>query len=88
MRYAILDGQIIANVIECDEQNASLFDAHYLGESTLGIGDTYPSTDIPIPREPTELELTQQDITDLQLSDIERGQEITEIQLQLLGAAE
>jgi hypothetical protein len=42
-----------------------------------------------VPPEPlTDVQLTQQDITDLQLSDIERGQEITEIQLQLLGAAE
>ena len=38
----------------------------------------------PEPREPTDLERAQQDITDLQLADIERGQEITDIQIVML----
>lgn len=38
----------------------------------------------PEPREPTDLERAQQDITDLQLADIERGQEITDIQIAML----
>ena len=38
----------------------------------------------PEPREPTDLERVQQDITDLQLADIERGQEITDIQIAML----
>ena len=34
--------------------------------------------------EPTEMELAQQAITDLELNDIEQGQAITDLELQLL----
>lgn len=38
----------------------------------------------PTPLPPSDLELTQQDITDLQLADIERGQEITDLQIAMM----
>lgn len=41
--------------------------------------------DTAFPRPCTETELIQQDITDLQLADIEQGQEITELFLTQLG---
>ena len=34
---------------------------------------------------PTEMELAQQDITDLQLNDIEQGQQMTDLELTILG---
>ncbi|MFR1051477.1 MAG: hypothetical protein ACLSE7_07080 [Lachnospirales bacterium] len=37
------------------------------------------------PSVPTELELAQQDITDLQLNDIEQGQQMTDLELTILG---
>lgn len=37
------------------------------------------------PAIPTELELAQQDITDLQLNDIEQGQQMTDLELTILG---
>lgn len=54
---------------------------------------TYKNVEIPedtgieTPKAPlfTEKELIQQEITDLQLSDIEQGQEITELFLTQLG---
>lgn len=38
----------------------------------------------PEPPQPTDLERAQQDITDLQLADIERGQEITDLQIAMM----
>ena len=39
----------------------------------------------PVPYVPAEMELAQQDITDLQLNDIEQGQQITDLELTILG---
>lgn len=36
------------------------------------------------PPPPSDLEIAQQDITDLQLADIERGQEITDLQIAMM----
>lgn len=38
-----------------------------------------------LPSEPTEIELLQQEITTLELNDIEHGQQITDLELMMLG---
>lgn len=38
--------------------------------------------------QPTEIQLAQQDITDLQLSDIEQGQRMTDLEIMVLGGAD
>lgn len=72
MRFACLNGKrMITNIIEVEPDLAPLFDAHYLGESLLGIGDQYPKIDLEPPREPTSaeriaaLETTKADKTEL-----------------------
>lgn len=47
----------------------------------LWIGDTYPV-------QYTESELVQQMITDLELSDLEQGQTITDLELMILGGTQ
>lgn len=70
MRYAIIDeNRTITNIIEVEPEYAADFDAHYLGERPIGIGDTYPETDFPLPEpehEPTETEILQAQVADLQ----------------------
>lgn len=70
MRYAILDeNRIITNIIEVEPEYAAGFDAHYLGDAPIGIGDTYPETGFPLPEpahEPTETEILQAQVADLQ----------------------
>ena len=70
MRYAILDeNRAITNIIEVEPEYAAYFDAHYLGERPIGIGDTYPETDFPLPEpehKPTETEILQAQVADLQ----------------------
>lgn len=70
MKYAILDeNRTITNIIECEPKYAADFDAHYLGERPIGIGDTYPERDYPLPEpehEPTETEILQAQVADLQ----------------------
>jgi len=51
----------------------------------VGITPTERPTPEPEPYVPTEMELAQQDITDLQLSDIEQGQQMTDLELMILG---
>jgi hypothetical protein len=51
----------------------------------VGITPTERPAPEPIPYVPTEMELAQQDITDLQLNDIEQGQQITDLELEILG---
>ncbi len=84
MRYAILnDDRIIDNIIEIEDADiAAQFNAHYIGENRLGIGDQYPSVDL---HPDTEMELLGQSITDEQLERIQLGQQVTDIQLQLLA---
>ena len=87
MRHAILDENYrIINIIEVEPDIASHFNAHYLGDNSLSIGDLYPDEDFAIPIDPTEDELLGQQITELQLDQIEQGQFATELQLQLLEA--
>jgi hypothetical protein len=50
-----------------------------------GVTPTERPTPEPIPVVPTEMELAQQDITDLQLNDIEQGQQMTDLELTILG---
>lgn len=53
MRYALLDDQrTITNIIEVSEEMAIVFNAHFLGASHLGIGDTYPDPDLPVEYDP------------------------------------
>lgn len=88
MKYAILDEtHIIINTIEAKPRVASDFHAHYLGDAPIGIGDTYPETDFPLPEpehEPTETQTLGQQITDEQLERIEMGQAYTDLELALL----
>lgn len=85
MRYAIIDeNRTITNIIEVEPEYAADFDAHYLGERPIGIGDTYPERDYPLSLEPTETQLIEQEITDLQLERIEMGQAYTDLELALL----
>ena len=51
----------------------------------VGVTPTERPEPEPIPVVPTEMELTQQDITDLQLNDIEQGQQMTDLELTILG---
>ena len=70
MRYAILnENRVIVNIIAVEPEQANAFDAHYLGDVVLRIGDTYPETDFPLPEpehEPTETEILQAQVADLQ----------------------
>ena len=73
MRYAILDAdRKIINIIEVSQENAAMFSGHYVGDSALGLGDTYPEEDIPIPEpteppaKPTETDILRSQIADLQ----------------------
>lgn len=43
---------------------------------------------VEVVEEPTEIELIQQSITDLELNDIEQGQMLTELELMILGGNE
>lgn len=88
MKYAILnESRTITNIIEVEPEYAADFDAHYLGDAPIGIGDTYPETDYPLPEpehEPTETQTLGQQITDEQLERIEMGQAYTDLELALL----
>lgn len=70
MKYATLDeNRTITNIIEVEPEYAADFDAHYLGDAPIGIGDTYPERDYPLPEpehEPTETEILQAQVADLQ----------------------
>lgn len=70
MRYALIDeNHTITNIIEVEPELAADFSAHYLGDAPIGIGDTYPETDFPLPEpehEPTETEILQAQVADLQ----------------------
>lgn len=87
MRYATIDdSRTITNIIEVEPDLAHLFDAHYLGDHPLGIGDPYPDPDLTPPVPPTETQLLGQDITGLHLAQIEQGQLMTDLQLQIMEA--
>ncbi len=87
MKYAILDeSRTITNIIEVEPEYAADFDAHYLGDAPIGIGDTYPERDYPLPLEPTETQLIEQEITALHLDQIAQGQFATELQLTMMEA--
>lgn len=51
----------------------------------VGVTPTEKPEPEPAPYVPTEIELAQQDITDLQLNDIEQGQQMTDLELTILG---
>lgn len=54
MKYAIIDeNRVIINIIETEPDFAPEIDAHYLGDSPLGIGDQYPAEDLTPPVVPT-----------------------------------
>ena len=87
MKYAILDeNRAITNIIEVEPELSADFDAHYLGDAPIGIGDTYPEHDYPLPLEPTETQLIEQEITALHLDQIAQGQFATELQLTMMEA--
>lgn len=66
MRYAIIDdNRKITNIIEVEPEFADDFEAHYLGDEKLGIGDVYPAKDFPIPGVISEPTLEEQ-LADLQ----------------------
>lgn len=63
MKYAIIDeARTIINTIEVEPDLANDFGAHYLGESSLGVGDTYPEKDLTPPSEPTDSDRLRADI--------------------------
>lgn len=50
MKYAILDDDnIVVNIIESSAEQATDFNAHYVGDNIINIGDRYPDTDYSIP---------------------------------------
>lgn len=54
MKYAVVEeNHIITNIIEVEPELAQRFNAHYLGDAALGIGDRYPDEDLQPPREAT-----------------------------------
>lgn len=82
MIYAILgEDRTITNVVEVEPELAADFDAHYLGDNPLGIGDTYPDEDLTPPVPLTETQIFSQQITDLQLASIAQGQRQTALEL-------
>ena len=82
MIYAILDeDRTITNVVEVQPELAADFDAHYLGDNPLGIGDTYPDEDLTPPVPLTATQIFSQQITDLHLSAIGQGQRQTALEL-------
>mgnify|MGYP001857352096 CR=1 FL=1 len=85
MKYAILDeSRTITNIIEVEPEYAADFDAHYLGDAPIGIGDRYPDEDLQPPPVYDETQSLGQQITDEQLERIEMGQAYTDLELALL----
>lgn len=85
MRYATIDdSRTITNIIEVEPDLAHLFDAHYLGDHPLGIGDPYPDPDLTPPVPPTDTQLLERRITDMHLAAIAQGQKQTALELALL----
>lgn len=81
MDYKIFtpDGVVVNTIVAPNSSFVENYCAKY--------GYTYERIEepAPTPRIPTELELAQQDITDLQLNDIEQGQQMTDLELTILG---
>lgn len=64
MKYALLDDdRKIVNIIEIDQDIASGFNAHYLGNAQLGIGDQYPDNDFQSDSIPAEAQRNIQSLT-------------------------
>lgn len=85
MTHAILDeNRAIINIIEVEPENAAAFDAHYLGDAPLGIGDQYPTEDLTPPVPPTDAQLLEQRLTGMHLETIAQGQKQTDLELALL----
>lgn len=85
MRYATLDdSRTITNIIEVEPDLANLFDAHYLGDHQLGIGDPYPDPDLTPPVPQTETQLLGREITAMHLASIAQGQKQTALELALI----
>lgn len=64
MKYALLDDdRKIVNIIEIDQDMAADFNAHYLGNAQLGIGDQYPDNDFQSNSIPAETQRTIQSLT-------------------------
>lgn len=85
MKYAIIDeNRTITNIIEVEPEYAADFDAHYLGDAPIGIGDTYPEHDYQLPPEYDDTQTLGQQITDEQLERIQMGQAYTDLELALL----
>lgn len=82
MDYAIVKDGVVENIIVADEDFAA----------SIGALPTYPGCDIgkryyPHGYEPTEEELLQQQITDLDLATLENAQMATDLELMILGGA-
>lgn len=79
MRYKEFDqsGEQI-NLIEIEPDKVAWY------EEATGHKLQLLSEDLP-PHEPTEIELIQQEITELHLELLEQGQTITDMELQMLG---
>lgn len=77
--YAIVENGVVVNIIVAEDEETA---------AALGAVPDYDGCAIGLPYDPpaayTELERTQQAITDLELSDIEQGQAITDLELMLL----
>lgn len=64
MKYAILDSnRKIINIIEIEPNLAADFNAHYLGNAKLGIGNVYPETDFRPDGGPAETQYNIQQLT-------------------------
>lgn len=81
MPYAVVENGIIVNVVEADANTAEQFGFVEISDG-VKIGDKYNRNSIP--HTYTPLELTQQSITDLELTTIEQGQSMTELELMIM----
>ena len=77
MEFCILENKTIANIVVAESEDALAPTKLYPSYDGAAIGEPYN----PPPAPCTHNELTQQALTDLYLSDIERGQETTALLL-------
>ena len=83
MDFAIVEGGTVVNIVVIELPDLGAFpDALPVYEGCT-IGQPYDP-----PRIYTEIELTQQSVTDLELSDIEQGQNATDLELMIIGGQE
>lgn len=80
MNYAIVNPEtgIVENIIVCDSDEVAAEFGALPSYDGCAIGERYDPPPVY-----TEIEQAQQDITDLQLSDLEQGQAMTDLDLRV-----